>query len=100
MPSSTFKNRSPLALAALAVGVLWVSGLVHAEKSERKTEVIKPPLELYDTDEDGYVSPEEAAHQGMPARTFESLDVDRDGRLNKDEFGKAPPMGSSKRVPK
>jgi Ca2+-binding EF-hand superfamily protein len=51
-----------------------------------------PPLELYDTDKDGYVSAEEAARQKMPARTFESLDVDRDGRLNKDEFGKAPPM--------
>jgi Ca2+-binding EF-hand superfamily protein len=100
MPSSTIKNRTPLALVALAVGVLSASDLVHAEKSEPKTEVIRPPLELYDTNEDGYVSPEEAAHQRMPARTFESLDVDRDGRLNKDEFGKAPPMGSSEQVPK
>ena len=90
MPLSTLKNKTPFALIALAVGVLSASGLVHAEKSEPKTEVIWPPLELYDTDEDGYVSAEEAAHQKMPARTFESLDVDRDGRLNKDEFGKAP----------
>jgi len=72
--------------------VLSVPVQVHAEKPEAKQEVIMPPLELYDTDKDGYVSAEEAARQKMPARTFESLDVDRDGRLNKDEFGEAPPM--------
>jgi Ca2+-binding EF-hand superfamily protein len=92
MPSSTFKNRITFALAATAAFVLSAPALVHAEKAEPKAEAIKPPLELYDIDEDGYVSAEEAAHQKMPARTFESLDVDRDGRLNKDEFGKAPPM--------
>ena len=43
--------------------VLSGSGLVNAEKPESRTEVITPPLELYDTDEDGYVSPEEAANQ-------------------------------------
>jgi Ca2+-binding EF-hand superfamily protein len=92
MPSSTFKNRITFTLAATAAFVLSAPALVHAEKAEPKAEAIRPPLELYDIDEDGYVSAEEAAHQKMPARTFESLDVDRDGRLNKDEFGKAPPM--------
>ena len=81
-----------LVLAATVASVLSAPVQVHAEKSEAKQEVITPPLELYDTDEDGYVSAEEAASQKMPARTFESLDVDRDGRLNKDEFGEAPPM--------
>jgi hypothetical protein len=28
----------------------------------------------------------------MPARTFESLDIDRDGRLNREEFDKVPAM--------
>jgi Ca2+-binding EF-hand superfamily protein len=100
MPFSTLKNRMTLALTAMAVCVLSAPGLVHAEKSEPKTEVIRPPLELYDTDEDGYVSAEEAAHQKMPARTFESLDIDRDGRLNKDEFGEAPPMGLKEEISK
>ena len=98
MPSSILKNRITLALATAFV--LSASGLVNAEKSESRTEVITPPLELYDTDEDGYVSPEEAAQQKMPARIFESLDIDRDGRLNKDEFGKAPPMGSKEEIRK
>ena len=89
-----------LALAATAVCVLPAPGLVHAEKSAPKTEVIRAPIELYDPNEDGYVSAEEAAHQKMPARTFESLDVDRDGRLNKDEFGKAPPMRLNEEVSK
>ena len=72
--------------------VLSVPVQVHAEKPEAKQEKISPPLKFYDTDDDGYVSAEEAASQKMPAKTFESLDVDRDGRLNKDEFGEAPPM--------
>lgn len=55
-------------------------------------EVIAPPWELYDTDEDGYISAEEAAAQKMSPRTFESLDIDRDGRLNQEEFTKAPPI--------
>lgn len=100
MLSSTLKNKTALVLAAMTVCALSAPTLVHAEKSEPRTEVIRPPLELYDTDEDGYVSAEEAAHQKMPARTFESLDVDRDGRLNKEEFGKVPPMGSNEEVSK
>ena len=81
-----------LVLTVAVACVLSAPVQVYAEKPEAKQEAITPPLELYDTDEDGYVSAEEAASQKMPARTFESLDADRDGRLNKDEFGKAPPM--------
>jgi Ca2+-binding EF-hand superfamily protein len=99
MPSSTL-NRLILALAATAICVLSAPALTHAEKPATKTEEIRAPIELYDTNEDGYVSAEEAAHQKMPARTFESLDVDRDGRLNKDEFGKAPPMRLNEEVSK
>lgn len=60
------------------------------EKS--KPEVIAPPFELYDANEDDYISVEEANAQKMPARTFRSLDIDRDGRLNRDEFTKVPPI--------
>ena len=92
MPYSTLKHQMILVLAATVASVLSAPVQVHAEKPQAKQEKITPPLEFYDTDEDGYVSAEEAASQKMPARTFESLDVDRDGRLNKDEFGEAPPM--------
>jgi Ca2+-binding EF-hand superfamily protein len=92
MPYSTLKHKMILVLAATVASVLSAPVQVHAEKPQAKQEKITPPLEFYDTDEDGYVSAEEAASQKMPARTFESLDVDRDGRLNKDEFGEAPPM--------
>jgi hypothetical protein len=90
MPYSILKIRMILVLTATAASAL--SAPCHAEKPEAKQEKITPPLEFYDTDNDGYVSAEEAASQKMPARTFESLDIDRDGRLNKDEFGEAPPM--------
>ncbi len=81
-----------LVLTATAACILSAPFQVHAEKPEAKQEKISPPLKFYDTDDDGYISAEEAASQKMPAKTFESLDVDRDGRLNKDEFAKAPPM--------
>jgi Ca2+-binding EF-hand superfamily protein len=100
MPYSTLKHRIILVLTAAVACVLSVPVQVHAEKPEAKQEVITPPLELYDTDEDGYVSAEEAASQKMPARTFESLDIDRDGRLNKDEFGEAPPIRLKEEISK
>jgi hypothetical protein len=92
MPYSTLKIKMILVLTATAACVLSAPFQVHAEKPEAKQEKISPPMKFYDTDDDGYVSAEEAASQKMPAKTFESLDVDRDGRLNKDEFGEAPPM--------
>jgi Ca2+-binding EF-hand superfamily protein len=35
----------------------------------------------------------EAAVQKMSPQVFRSLDIDRDGRLNRNEFTKVPPMG-------
>jgi hypothetical protein len=64
---------------------------------ESKSQAIAPPWELYDTDKDDYISAEEAAAQKMPSSTFEALDIDRDGRLNKDEFSKAPPVTGTRR---
>jgi hypothetical protein len=78
----------------LAMFIAGVAGTAHSEAppaaNRNMPEAVAPPWELYDTDEDGYISAEEAAAQGMPALTFKGLDVDRDGRLNKDEFAKAP----------
>ncbi|SEN78023.1 EF hand [Nitrosospira multiformis] len=69
---------------------------VLAEVSpERKPDargVITPPWELYDADEDGYITMKEAAVQKMSPQVFHSLDIDRDGRLNRNEFTKAPPI--------
>jgi hypothetical protein len=78
----------------LAMLIAGAAGPAYSEAppevNRNMPEAVAPPLELYDTNEDGYISAEEAAAQGMPARTFEGLDIDRDGRLNQDEFAKAP----------
>jgi Ca2+-binding EF-hand superfamily protein len=78
----------------LAILIASAAAPAHSEtppEANRNTsEAVAPPWELYDTNEDGYISTDEAAAQGMPARTFEGLDIDRDGRLNQDEFSKAP----------
>ena len=77
-----------------AILIASAAGPAYAEappEGNRNTsEAVGPPGELYDTDEDGYISTDEAAAQKMSARTFEGLDIDRDGRLNQDEFSKAP----------
>ncbi|MDQ3185525.1 MAG: calmodulin [Pseudomonadota bacterium] len=75
------------------VQILSSSCLVYAEvPAESKPTVIAPPWELYDTDKDDHISAEEAAAQKMPPEIFRTLDIDRDGSLNKDEFSKAPPV--------
>ncbi|MBN9126592.1 MAG: hypothetical protein J0I90_03260 [Nitrosospira sp.] len=33
----------------------------------------------------------------MSSRVFQSLDINHDGRLNKDEFSKMPPLGMEER---
>jgi Ca2+-binding EF-hand superfamily protein len=81
---------------ALIIAAFGLPALVLAEVSaERKPnapEVVTPPWELYDTDEDGYITMKEAAVQKMSPQVFRSLDIDRDGRLNRNEFTKVPPM--------
>jgi Ca2+-binding EF-hand superfamily protein len=49
-------------------------------------------LGQYDKDDDGYKNMKEAAVQKMSPQVFHSLDIDRDGRLNRNEFTKVPPM--------
>lgn len=88
---STLQNKTVQLL--ITAQILGISCLVHAEApAESKPEVIAPPWELYDTDKDDYISAGEAAAQGMLPETFKTLDIDRDGSLNKDEFSKAPPI--------
>jgi Ca2+-binding EF-hand superfamily protein len=90
---STLKNRTMQLLVISTAQILSISCLVHAEvPAKSKPQVIAPPWELYDTDKDDYISAEEAAAQKMPSETFNTLDIDRDGRLNKDEFSKVPPI--------
>lgn len=75
------------------IPLLALSCSLHAaEHLEQKPGAMAPPWELYDTDEDGYISFKEAVAQRMPKQVFESLDIDRDGRLNKEEFAKMPPV--------
>ena len=66
---------------ALVIAAFGLPALVFAEVSaERKPdmrEVVTPPWELYDTDEDGYITMKEAAVQKMSPQVFHSLDIDR-----------------------
>lgn len=93
---STLQNKTAQLFLISTAQILSISCLVHAEvPAESKPKVIAPPWELYDTDKDDYISAAEAAAQGMPPETFKTLDIDRDGSLNKEEFSKAPPIQSN-----
>ncbi|HKX53381.1 MAG TPA: EF-hand domain-containing protein [Nitrosospira sp.] len=70
----------------------WVLAEVSAERKPDVREAVTPPWELYDADEDGYITMKEAAVQKMSPQVFHSLDIDRDGRLNRNEFTKVPPI--------
>lgn len=91
---STSRSIKVKSLVIAIFCIFCISAPVHAEvpPSEKPDvpEAVAPPWELYDTDEDGYISLEEAEAQKMSSQTYNSLDIDRDGRLNKDEFAKAP----------
>lgn len=89
---SMLKTKTLQLFLVSAAQIFGISCAVHAEVPADKPQAIVPPWELYDTDKDDYISTEEAAAQKMPPETFEALDIDRDGRLNKDEFSKAPPI--------
>lgn len=81
----------PLIIVAFGLPAL-VLAEVSGERKPDAREVITPPWELYDADEDGYITMKEAAVQKMSPQVFRSLDIDRDGRLNRNEFTKAPPI--------
>ena len=91
---SPLLNKAIQILVISTAQILISSGFpVHAQTpAESKPTVAVPPWEFYDTDKDDYISAEEAAAQKMPPEIFKTLDVDRDGSLNKDEFSKAPPV--------
>jgi hypothetical protein len=79
-----------LSISVLLLSISWT--VFSEDKLETRDKGITPPMEFYDTDKDEYVSAEEAAAQGMSSRIFESLDINHDGRLNRDEFSKMPPL--------
>ena len=80
----------------LIISIFSIVGPAHAEAGKEQKadapELVSPPWELYDANKDDYISTEEAEAQKMPSQTFRSLDIDRDGRLNHEEFSKAPPI--------
>ena len=80
----------------LIIWIFSIGGPAHAEAGKEQKadapELVSPPWELYDANKDDYISTEEAEAQKMPSQTFRSLDIDRDGRLNHEEFSKAPPI--------
>jgi hypothetical protein len=86
---SPFPGIKLLLLALLCISTPLQAELV-VEQEPGGGEVVAPPWELYDTNDDGYISLKEAEAQKMSSQTFSSLDIDRDGKLNKEEFSKAP----------
>ena len=64
----------------LAIAIICISAPARAEvggeQKLKMPETITPPWELYDADEDGYITVKEAAVQKMSPQVFRSLDID------------------------
>jgi hypothetical protein len=90
IPSMLQAKVFQLSTSVLLLSISWT--VFGENKLETRDKAITPPMEFYDADKDEYVSAEEAAAQGMSSRVFESLDINHDGRLNRDEFSKMPPL--------
>lgn len=93
MRTLSILRKKKLQVSLSSVLLLSVACGVHGEThSDNKDKTVTPPLEFYDVNKDEHVSAEEAAAQGMSSRVFKSLDINHDGRLSRDEFGKMPPL--------
>lgn len=70
----------------MLIGAASAAGSVHAAPT---SESDKPSFVKYDTNQDGFVSLEESKTRGMQMKAFEEADLNRDGKLTKEEFVKA-----------
>lgn len=74
-------------MGTMLLAAMATTGVVHAQDATKDPVFLK-----LDRNGDGYVSRAEAAGNGDISRLFSKADVNRDGRLDEDEFAKAQSM--------
>lgn len=88
------KNPTRPALSGLTAALLGFAlaasapGALADSRGSARSEV-DPSFARYDTDKDGYISPEEFKRMGGKPEAFKEMDSGGDGRLNPEEFTKA-----------
>ena len=83
--SSTFQNKAAQSIALVATLLIGATSIVQADSMSKEG---SPSVTAYDTDNDGFVSLQEAQSKHMPPQIFKALDTDHDGKLSHEEFGK------------
>jgi hyperosmotically inducible periplasmic protein len=77
-------------LAALLLGISGPGAIAATRAQEGQQGSLETQdFAKYDTNGDGYISPEEFAAQHKSAQAFKEADANHDGRLSKDEYVKA-----------
>ena len=82
---STLQNKTAQSIALASMLLIGAAGNVQADS---KTKEGAQSLATYDTNNDSFVSLEEAIAHKMPIQVFKELDTNHDGKLSSDESAK------------
>ena len=83
--SSTLQNKAAQSIALASMLLIGAIGIVQADSITKEG---AQSLATYDTNNDSFVSLEEATANKMPIQVFKALDTNHDSKLSSDEFSK------------
>ena len=82
---STLQNKAAQSIALASMLLIGATSYVQADSITKEG---APTWSTYDTNNDSFVSLEEAIAHKMPIQVFKELDTNHDGKLSSDEFAK------------
>lgn len=97
-PRFISKNKAAMTVVLGMLLTLGAAVTSHAASISNKSG--NSTFEKYDTNQDGFVSKEEAEARKMSIKAFEEADANHDGKLNNDEFAKAESINERVKVAK
>lgn len=88
------KNIKSKTLPAIAVGLSFIVGSALAqdpvdEKAQKQAQEKAPAFQEIDRNQDGAITPDEAANTWLAGRSFTQADVNRDGLITQAEYTNA-----------
>lgn len=82
---STLQNKAAQSIALVSMLLIVATVDVQADSIKKES---TPSWATYDTNNDGFVSQEEATAHRMPIQVFKELDTNHDGKLSSEESAK------------
>jgi Ca2+-binding EF-hand superfamily protein len=82
---STLQNKAAQSIALASMLLIGAAGNVQADSNTKES---AQSITTYDTNNDGFISLEEATARKMPIQVFKELDTNHDGKLSSEESAK------------